>query len=125
MLYNVANEQIIMFLMNEQVIFDQIKSLIDANHVVLFMKGTKKMPMCGFSSIVIKILNHMDVDFCDVNVLENNDLREGIKKYSDWPTIPQLYINGDFIGGCDIVKEIYSNGEMKQMLEKRNTNPAT
>ena len=117
MLYNGANEQIIIFLMNEQVIFDHIQSLINDNHVVLFMKGTKKIPMCGFSSIIVKILNHLDIDFLDIHVLENNDLREGIKKYSDWPTIPQLYINQEFVGGCDIVKDLYSNGTLKQMLE--------
>ena len=80
------------------------------------MKGTKTMPQCGFSSVVVQILKNLEEKFMGVNVLEDNEIREGIKKYSEWPTIPQLYINKEFIGGCDIVKELYHNGELKKKL---------
>jgi monothiol glutaredoxin len=93
-----------------------INSLIHDNKVVLFMKGTKDKPMCGFSSTVSQILKLLQVDFFDINVLENEEIRQGIKDFSDWPTIPQLYINGEFVGGCDITREMYQNGELKQLL---------
>lgn len=94
-----------------------IKDQISSNNVVLFMKGTKDFPNCGFSSIVVNILRQLKVEFKDINVLDSDELRQGIKDFSDWPTIPQLYIKGEFVGGCDIVKELHANGELSQMLE--------
>lgn len=96
----------------------QIKSYIENNNVVLFMKGNSQIPQCGFSATVCSILNNLGVEYKDFNVLLDNDLREGIKLYSDWPTIPQLYIKGEFIGGCDIVKEMYASGELVELLKK-------
>lgn len=93
---------------------DAIKADIDANDVVLFMKGTASMPQCGFSSRIAGVLNYMDVTFKDVNVLADESIRSGIKEYSDWPTIPQLYIKGEFIGGCDIITEMVLSGELDQ-----------
>ena len=95
----------------------QIKNTVTSNDVVLFMKGTKSMPQCGFSSRVAGVLNFMGVDFQDVNVLADDAIRQGIKDYSDWPTIPQLYVKGQFVGGCDIVTEMTLSGELDQMLE--------
>ena len=94
----------------------EIKKLIDDNDVCLFMKGIPDAPQCGFSMTVSNILKHLNVNFKGVNVLENQILRQGIKEYSDWPTIPQLYIKSEFIGGCDIVKEMFENGELKNLL---------
>lgn len=99
-------------------IFSKIQEYIQSNDVVLFMKGSKDMPMCGFSSKVVHILNLLHVNFLDINVLENEDIREGIKQFSDWPTIPQLYIHGEFIGGCDITSELYASGELQKLLSK-------
>jgi monothiol glutaredoxin len=96
----------------------QIKSYIENNNVVLFMKGNSQIPQCGFSATVCSILNNLGVEYKDFDVLLDNDLREGIKLYSDWPTIPQLYIKGEFIGGCDIVKEMYASGELVELLKK-------
>ena len=96
---------------------DQIKETVDANDVVLFMKGTKEMPQCGFSSRVAGVLNYMGVDFKDINVLADEDVRQGIKDYSDWPTIPQLYVKGEFVGGCDIITEKTLSGELDEMFE--------
>lgn len=93
-----------------------IDNLVKTNDVVLFMKGTSRMPMCGFSGTVVKILDHVGVDYQDVNVLADDDIRQGIKDYSNWPTIPQLYVKGEFIGGCDIVREMFETGELKQVL---------
>ena len=101
----------------DQLTNDLIKSEIENNEICLFMKGTPDAPQCGFSMAVANILKIMEVKFKGVNILENQSLREGIKVFSDWPTIPQLYINQEFIGGCDIVKEIYENGELKKILE--------
>jgi len=98
---------------------NEIKKLIDTNDVCLFMKGVPDAPQCGFSMTVSNILKHLNVNFKGVNVLDDNNLRQGIKEYSDWPTIPQLYINGEFIGGCDIVKEMFENGELKSLLESK------
>ena len=95
--------------MNEQTNI-KIKGLIDSNEVCLFMKGTPEVPQCGFSLAVSNVLKHLSVKFNGINVLENPDIREGIKVFSDWPTIPQLYIKGEFIGGCDIVKEMFEKG---------------
>lgn len=94
----------------------EIKDIIEKNDVVLFMKGTKTFPQCGFSSRVASILNYMKVEFEDVNVLENDGIREGVKTFSDWPTIPQLYVKGEFVGGCDIITEMTLSGEMDQLL---------
>ena len=93
-----------------------IDSTIKTNDVVLFMKGTKQFPQCGFSGQVAQILEYVGVDYADVNVLEDMDVREGIKAYSNWPTSPQLYVKGEFVGGCDIVREMFQAGELQQML---------
>ena len=98
---------------------EQITEAVTSNDVVLFMKGTKSMPQCGFSSRVAGVLNFMGVDFADVNVLADDEIRQGIKDFSDWPTIPQLYIKGEFVGGCDIVREMYAEGELQQMLDDK------
>ena len=95
---------------------EKIKKLIDDNNVCLFMKGTPDSPQCGFSMAVSNVLKHLKVNFNGVNVLEDQALRQGIKDYSDWPTIPQLYIKGEFIGGSDIVKEMFEKGELKELL---------
>lgn len=97
---------------------DQIKETIDQNDVALFMKGTKMMPQCGFSNKVAGVLNYLGVEYQDVNVLEDDAIRQGIKDFSDWPTVPQLYVKGEFIGGCDIVIEMTLSGELDQLLEK-------
>ena len=97
----------------------EIKKLIDTNDVCLFMKGVPDAPQCGFSMTVSNILKHLNVNFKGVNVLDDQNLRQGIKEYSDWPTIPQLYIKSEFIGGCDIVKEMFENGELKSLLENK------
>jgi monothiol glutaredoxin len=96
---------------------EEIKEYIENNDVVLFMKGTKNIPMCGFSGKIVYILENLGAEFLDVNVLEDEALREGIKKFSDWPTIPQLYIRGEFIGGCDIVTQLYNEGELQKLLQ--------
>ncbi len=98
---------------------EQIKDTVDANDVVLFMKGTKVMPQCGFSSRVAGVLNFMGVEFRDVNVLADEKIRQGIKDYSDWPTIPQLYVKGEFVGGCDIVTEMTLSGELDQLFDDK------
>jgi monothiol glutaredoxin len=97
----------------------QIKDTVTANDVVLFMKGTKSMPQCGFSSKVAGVLNYMGVDFADVNVLADEAIRQGIKDYSDWPTVPQLYVKGEFVGGCDIITEMTLSGELDQLFEAK------
>ena len=99
--------------------FDQIRNDISENNIVLYMKGTKDMPRCGFSSTVVQILLNMGLDFKDVDVLADEDLRQGIKDFTNWPTIPQLYIKGEFIGGCDITRELYQTGELKQLLQEK------
>ena len=98
---------------------NEIKKLIDTNDVCLFMKGVPDAPQCGFSMTVSNILKHLNVNFKGVNVLDDQNLRQGIKEFSDWPTIPQLYIKGEFVSGCDIVKELFENGELKQLLEQK------
>ena len=97
----------------------KIEAIINNNDVVLFMKGDSAMPMCGFSAAVVQILSHIGVEYNDVNVLEDQDIREGIKEYSDWPTIPQLYVKQEFIGGCDIVREMYMAGELQTLFEEK------
>ncbi|WP_288941792.1 Grx4 family monothiol glutaredoxin [uncultured Roseovarius sp.] len=96
----------------------RIADTVKANDVVLYMKGTKDMPQCGFSSRVAGVLNFMGVDYADVNVLADEEIRQGIKEYSDWPTIPQLYVKGEFVGGCDIITEMTLSGELDQLLEQ-------
>ena len=97
----------------------KIKDLVDENDVCLFMKGTPDAPQCGFSMAVSNILKHLNVNFKGINVLEEENLRQGVKEFSDWPTIPQLYIKQEFIGGCDIVKEMFEKGELKKFLEEK------
>ena len=99
---------------------DQIKQTITTNDVVLFMKGTKTMPQCGFSSRVAGVLNFMGVEYQDVNVLADDSVREGIKQFSDWPTIPQLYVKGEFVGGCDIVTEMTLSGELDTLFSEND-----
>jgi len=98
---------------------ETIKTTIQTNDVVLFMKGTRLMPQCGFSSRVAGVLNYMGVEFADVNVLADADVRQGIKDFSDWPTIPQLYVKGEFVGGCDIITEMTLSGELDQLFEAK------
>lgn len=103
--------------MDEQV-RSQIQSLVEENDVVLFMKGTKTFPQCGFSATVVEVLRRMNVDFKDVNVLEDPNIRQGIKEFANWPTIPQLYVKGKFVGGCDIVRDMYTNGELEPLVNE-------
>ena len=104
---------------------DKIKETVTSNDVVLYMKGTKTMPQCGFSSRVAGVLNFMGVDYADVNVLADEEIRQGIKEYSDWPTIPQLYVKGEFVGGCDIITEMFEAGELETLLVETSEKYAT
>ena len=99
---------------------EKIKKIIDENDICLFMKGTPDSPQCGFSMAVSNVLKHLNANFKGINILEDENLRQGIKDFSDWPTIPQLYVKGEFIGGCDIVKELFEKGELKEILKKKN-----
>ena len=101
-----------------------IDNVVKTNDMVVFMKGTPEQPMCGFSGRVVQMLDYLGVPYQAVNVLESDSLRDGIKAYSDWPTIPQLYVKGEFIGGCDIVTEMFQSGELKQTLEQKGLQPA-
>mgnify|MGYP006085788957 CR=1 FL=1 len=101
--------------MNENV-KDKINNLVQKNDVCLFMKGTPEVPQCGFSLAVANVLKHLKVNFKGINVLDDSEVRDGIKEYSDWPTIPQLYVKGKFVGGCDIVKEMFEKGELQKVL---------
>ena len=103
----------------ENVIFDRIRKQIESNDIVLYMKGSAVFPQCGFSAAVVQVLSQLGVPFKDVNVLEDSDIRQGIKDFTNWPTIPQLYIKGEFIGGCDIVREMYENGELQEMMQEK------
>ena len=98
---------------------EKINNLITDNQVCLFMKGTPDSPQCGFSMAVSNVLKHLKVNFKGINVLEDENMRQGIKDFSDWPTIPQLYIKGEFVGGCDIVKEMFEKGELKNLIDKK------
>ena len=98
----------------------EISNTVEQNPVVLFMKGTKDFPQCGFSAVVVQILRNLKVNFIDINVLADPEIRQGIKEFSDWPTIPQLYIKGEFIGGCDIIKEMFEKKELQSLLENKN-----
>lgn len=106
--------------MSEQTTHQQIQKEISENDIVLYMKGDQRMPQCGFSGTVVHILNKLGVTFKDVNVLENEAIRQGIKEFTNWPTIPQLYIKGEFIGGCDIVKDMYQSKELQSLLKAKN-----
>tara|TARA_B100001123_G_C15161677_1_gene967692 strand:- start:415 stop:750 length:336 start_codon:yes stop_codon:yes gene_type:complete len=101
---------------------EKIQEIIKHNDVCLFMKGTPEVPQCGFSLAVSNVLKHLEVNFIGINVLDNNEIREGIKQYSEWPTIPQLYIKGEFIGGCDIIKEMFEKGDLQKKLHEKKVN---
>ena len=104
---------------DQQAVHDWIAKTVAANDVVLFMKGTSNFPQCGFSAQVAQILGHLGVGYKDVNVLEDMGIREGIKSYSNWPTIPQLYVKGEFVGGCDIIREMFQHGELQQLFDDK------
>ena len=108
--------------MSNQAMLDQIKAEITGTDVVLFMKGTPVFPQCGFSAAVVGVLSHVGVQFKGINVLEDDELRQGIKDFSDWPTIPQLYVKGEFVGGCDIIREMYETGELLEMFSTHGVN---
>ena len=103
--------------MTDQATLDAIDKAVKSNDVVLFMKGTPTFPQCGFSSVVVQVLDYRGVEYVSTNVLEDQAVREGIKAYSDWPTIPQLYVKGEFVGGCDIVKEMFESGELRDFMK--------
>ncbi len=103
----------------ENIVFERIKQEINGNDIVLYMKGTAVFPQCGFSAAVVQILSQLGVSFRDVNVLEDATIRQGIKDFTNWPTIPQLYIKGEFVGGCDIVREMYTSGELQDLLKEK------
>ena len=105
--------------MSQNLTFDRIKQDVSENEIVLFMKGTPVFPQCGFSATVVQVLTHLGVQFKGINILEDPEMRDGIKEYSSWPTIPQLYVKGEFVGGCDIIREMFETGEL---LEFMNTN---
>ncbi|HEX7776235.1 MAG TPA: Grx4 family monothiol glutaredoxin [Parvibaculum sp.] len=102
--------------MSDNPVFDRIRQEVSSSDVVLFMKGTPVFPQCGFSNAVVQVLTYLGVPFKGVNVLEDGEIREGIKQFSDWPTIPQLYVKGEFVGGCDIVREMFEQGELRDYL---------
>ncbi len=108
----------------ENVIFERIKKQIESNDVVLYMKGTAAFPQCGFSSLVVQVLSQIGTPFKDINVLEDSELRQGIKDFTNWPTIPQLYVKGEFVGGSDIVREMYETGELQQLMEEKGVGAA-
>lgn len=110
--------------MTDNPVFKQIENEINSNDVVLFMKGTSKFPQCGFSSLVVKVLQDLSVEFKDINILLDQELRQGIKDFSDWPTIPQLYVKGEFIGGCDIIKEMVEIGELQELFKEKGIKAA-
>jgi monothiol glutaredoxin len=96
-----------------------IRQTISEHPVVLYMKGTADAPQCGFSSMVVRILDHLGVEYHDINVLADDDVRQGVKDFANWPTIPQLYVSGEFVGGCDIVREMFQSGELKQLFDEK------
>ena len=105
--------------MSDNPVFDRIRDEIGSNDVVVFMKGTPVFPQCGFSSAVVQVLSHLGVKFKGIDVLQDPSLRQGIKEFASWPTIPQLYVKGDFVGGCDIIREMYESGELQQLLSEK------
>ena len=109
--------------MSEQPVLDGIKSDIEGNDIVLFMKGSPMFPQCGFSATAVEILNRMSLEFKSVDVLADDSVREGIKAFSDWPTVPQLYVKGEFVGGCDIMREMYEAGELHQYMQSVGFEP--
>lgn len=102
--------------MSNEAVFKKIQDELDGNEVVLFMKGNPMFPQCGFSAAVVGVLSHMQIKFKGIDVLQDMEIREGVKAFSNWPTIPQLYVKGEFVGGCDIVKEMYEAGELQKLL---------
>src|SRR5215468_4911359 len=110
--------------MSDNPVHDAIKAAIDGNDVILFMKGSPAMPQCGFSATVARVLDHLGVSYASVDVLADPDVRQGIKEFSNWPTIPQLYVKGEFVGGCDIVREMFETGELKPFLVGKGVLPA-
>lgn len=104
--------------MSDTAVNERIQKLVSDHPVMLFMKGTPAFPQCGFSATVVAILDHLQVDYESANVLEDQDIREGVKAFSNWPTIPQLYVKGEFLGGCDIAKEMFQSGELKTLFEE-------
>ena len=111
--------------MSDNPVSDRIQSEIDENSVVLYMKGSPMMPQCGFSAAIAQALTMMEVKFKGVDVLADDELRQGIKEFSSWPTIPQLYVKGEFVGGCDIVREMYENGELKELFDSKGVEYAS
>lgn len=105
--------------MSENPVFSQIRADLAENDVVLYMKGTSVFPQCGFSAVVVNVLNTLGVNFKSVNVLEDDDIRQAIKEFASWPTIPQLYVKGEFVGGCDIIKEMFSSGELQDLFREK------
>lgn len=105
--------------MQSNQIFNKIDDLVKTNDVVLFMKGSAEIPLCGFSARVAAILRHLQLDFISVDIFEDEDMRQGIKDYTDWPTVPQLYVKGVFVGGCDIVKDMFEKGELQKLLKEK------
>lgn len=105
--------------MENKMIFDRIRHDITANDVVLYLKGPAVFPQCGFSAAVVQVFNHLGVAYKDFNVMEDNELREGIKAFADWPTLPQVYVKGEFIGGCDITREMFASGELQALLQDK------
>lgn len=103
----------------DNIVFDRIKQDINGNDVVLYMKGTAVFPQCGFSAAVVQVLSQLGVPFKDVNVLDDAGIRQGIKDFTQWPTIPQLYVKGEFVGGCDIIREMYTSGELQDLLRDK------
>lgn len=102
---------------------DRIQSLIDKNKILVFMKGDRSIPMCGFSATVVQVLNRLGVPYETVDVLEDPEIREGVKRFSNWPTIPQVYVDGKFVGGCDIVRDLYERGELEPLLRQASSAP--
>ena len=111
--------------MSDNPVSDRIQSEIDENSVVLYMKGSPMMPQCGFSAAITQALTMMEVKFKGIDVLADDELRQGIKEFSSWPTIPQLYVKGEFVGGCDIVREMYENGELKELFDTKGVEYAS
>lgn len=102
---------------------DKIAKTVSENDIVLYMKGTPVFPQCGFSSTVVQVFDYLDVEYASVNVLEDMEIRQGIKEFNNWPTIPQVFVKGEFIGGCDIVREMFENGELKALLTDKGVKP--
>jgi monothiol glutaredoxin len=110
--------------MSDQPVFDRIREQVTGDDVVLYMKGTPVFPMCGFSAAVVQVLSHAGVKYQSYNILEDADLRQGLKEFSNWPTFPQLYVKGELVGGCDIVREMFQSGELETFLQEKGV-PAT